>query len=357
MKHAIYIFYWIIGLLTISCSTNESGRVDFDESSFAEKHLLKDGRFLFEDTLDLELLDPRWIRYHPDSFLVLQELRAPELIKIIDLKTLTTQSLVKSGRGPKEVISGWGIFIVGKDIWLYDAQKPKLLRLAKSDNRTFKVAEQVKINALHLTPPGFLNADTNYIGLLYNSKHRLSMYNPRGDLIKQTGTPPHFQHDNKSKPELSTIFRSTISASPDGQRIVLGCENTDIIEIYDFDKGFQKRFHGPFGHKFHVETTKSGNLTGQKVRPSLRAYRNAIGTEKGFYIGYNGLYKENKKQITENSRLIPKHIFYFSWEGNPLKHYELDSSFRSFDFSTNKEKLFCITLTPAPKIMVYDFPN
>ena len=101
---------------------------DFKTNSFPKHYVLNNGNYLENDSLLLG--NSRWIRYHPDSFLIVQELGHDKMLKIIDLKTGKIQEILNKGRGPNEMVSAWGINVVDKDIWVYGGQLKKMLKLS-----------------------------------------------------------------------------------------------------------------------------------------------------------------------------------------------------------------------------------
>jgi hypothetical protein len=101
-KRLLRSFYAVEVVVLVSC-THRIGNDDiFNEESFNTRIDLRDGRQVIVD--DLLLGQPTLIRFHPDSYLVIEEFGTPRLIKILDLKTGKVQELIQRGRGPGEML-------------------------------------------------------------------------------------------------------------------------------------------------------------------------------------------------------------------------------------------------------------
>jgi hypothetical protein len=167
------------------------------------------------------------------------------------------------------------------------------------------------------------------------------------------GDFPSFKNDKTITPN-NDIFSSTVSTSPDGTKIVLGCFNTDIIEIYDTNNGLQRRLQGPYNLSFSVKKETIGeNMTMLLTEPMFFAYSNAIGKNDGFYIGYRGLANPKRERLAP-SEGYPCKVFFFNWEGEPLKLFEFSQHLIAFDLNSEENKMYCIVRTPEPKIKVFD---
>ena len=104
----------ILFIITItSCSRSTKDNGDFSDETIKTIIHLTDGKIYSNDSLFLGY--PLWLRFHPDSFLIIQEYNTPKLIKIIDLKNNQIQELIPQGKGPGEMLVSWGIYIIGRD--------------------------------------------------------------------------------------------------------------------------------------------------------------------------------------------------------------------------------------------------
>ncbi len=311
------------------------------------------GEFLLNDSI--QLADPRWIRYHPDSFLVIQELGTPKMIKIIDLKTNKTQELLQKGRGPNEVIGAWGINIVGKDIWVFGGQLKKFIKLSYDKNRKFYISDKVLFEDKNCMSGIALN-DSIFVGMDLPSTERLSFYNKKGKRIKSLGEfPPFLENDSKIDAD-NNIFKCNIVAPLSSNKLILACNDIDVLEIYDSSKGLVKRLHGPKGIKISARYVDVGIGKMIKTTPRIRTFNNIVANGKEFCVGYTG-YETIKKVRSKTEDLYPKDIFCFTLEGEPKRRYSFDVPLFSFDFDWENKKIYALTITPEPKIIVFNIEN
>lgn len=111
-KHKSFVIFQI---LLYSCSGTEDTGFTFTAESFDETYHLSNGKTYRNDSLFLG--KPKYISFHPDSFLLFSDV-GKNLIKIIDLKSNKIQEIIPQGRGPGELITAWGIETKGKDVYI-----------------------------------------------------------------------------------------------------------------------------------------------------------------------------------------------------------------------------------------------
>lgn len=349
----VYGCYFLM-LLSFSCKEKHSkSAIDFTVSSFPKQYDMVDGKFLLEDKIDL--IDPRWIRVHPDSFLVVQELGTSKMIKIIDLKTKKMQEILQKGKGPNELITAWGINIVGKDIWVFGGQLKKFIKLSYDDNREFFISDEVSLEDKSCMNGIALN-DSVFAGIDLPSTKRVSFYNKKGNRFESFGEfPPYLENESKIEAD-NNIFQSNIIGVPSTNKLVLACNDIDVLEIYDTTKGLIKRLHGPEGITVSARYVDMGIGKMIKTTPRIRTFNNVIANSEEFCVGYIGYEtEENKPSKTED--LYPKNIFCFSWDGKPKKNYRFNIPLFSFDFDWKGKMLYALTITPEPKIIVFNIEN
>ena len=343
------IYSLFIGVIFLqSCKKTHSDlEPDFKINSFPKHYVLNNGKYLINDSLLLG--NSRWIRYHPDSFLIVQELGHDKMLKIIDLKTGKIQEIIDKGRGPNEMITAWGINIVDKDIWVFGGQLKKMLKLSYDEERQFYISDN-----LSLDDPtcliGYALNDSTILGLCNPDTNRLTIYD-RNKNVNKIGEFPLIYSSNQVEPN-NDVFISFMAGGPNN-KVVLACTKTDILEIYDINKGLEKRIHGPRGIKIEAEAVDIGMGTIMKTTPPFRAFYNVVANEHEFCVGYIGYETvEGVKRSLEDS--YPKRIFCFSWDGEPKREYVFDIPIVSFDFDWENKRIYALTVNPEAKIIVYD---
>lgn len=342
------LLFILYNLILFSCNKGIQEST-FIEDDFPEYQHLNNGDILINE--DANLLDSRWIKYHPDSFLVLLELGSEKHIKIIDLKDHSVQEIIKKGRGPEELEGAWGINVHNKDIWVFGINQGKLIKLSPTSHREFEIA-----GALNLEDPyimsGVMIDDTNFLAINEtDNKNRLALYNQFGELVKKFGSFPSSIYNNPDENVNNDVFMATISASSNGKHAILGCTRTDIIEVFNLNNGSKVEIRGPYRHDFNVEKVNTGGMTMVRITPNFIAYSHSCAHDEYFYISYNGKLTE---EIKSTSDFLPNQIFQFSWDGNPIKRLEFGHPIIAFDINPENNQLYCIDHAPVPVIRTYN---
>ena len=86
---AIQLF-WFFSIIVSACNEKPMHKVDFSLDSFTRTDSILNGEVYKNEKLFLG--NPRWLKFHPDSFLIVSDLNnTSRFIKIIDLKTNEVQ--------------------------------------------------------------------------------------------------------------------------------------------------------------------------------------------------------------------------------------------------------------------------
>ena len=346
------IILLVVFLILHSCDNIEKVKVDFEENSFPEEvYFDAKGEEYFNP--NLILLNPNFILYHPDSFLIIHDLGAPFLIKIVDMETGVIQEVIRKGRGPHEMLVAWGTRLIDNDVWVFGAQLKKMCRLKVDENRRFYVSDEVSIKDKGV-PEVIALSEEMFVGLSsYGDENRLTYYNSRGEIIKRMGQFPPLNNNSSFKVGNSNIFLSAMNSSSSGDKVVLACLNTDIIEIYDVNKGIVKRLHGPEGVQISAKKKDVGPGFMVVTTPKFKSFRKGIWSDDGeFWLPYLG-YMPKKGGERSRENIYVKKIFCFDWNGNPVKKIEFSVPFLSFAVNKSEGKIYCLLEEEEPKIIIY----
>jgi WD40 repeat protein len=328
-----------------SCSNSKQNQTDFTYESFKTSFHLTQGIIYKNDKLFIG--HPLWMRFHPDSFLILQDYGTAKQIKIVDLKDNTLQELIPTGRGPGEMIVGWGIGIFGKDVYAFDPQLRKIIILTPDSERKFRILKEYKIDAKYPLEFSPLTKDIS-VCLCAVEENRLTFLDANGKIIKKAGDFPPFQNDNIIKGD-NAIFQSVLTSSPDGNMLALANKNIDVIEIFDLKRDKVIRLQGPLGLKFRVNDLGITKI----VEPRYNNYLLINSNKNEIWTSYNGNKMEKGVQPLSTDQ-YPKQIFCFSWEGKPLRLIKLDYSFGGFDVDWTNKTLYTLELRDnSPAIVRY----
>jgi len=234
----------VLFCIFLSCGRDMVNEDLFSKESFKSRMDVRDGRPILFD--DIFLGQPKTITFHPDSFLVIEEMEAPRLIKILDLKNNKTQELIPRGRGPGEMLVAWGVKVIDKDIFLFCGQLSKVIILTMTNDRHFVIVDEFYIEekqSQRLIPM----SDDKFVCLsAIGDEKRFSVLTGSGEIMKKFGEYPSFINDNEVEPN-NDIFLSVIDVKPGGRLFVAVCMKSDLFEIYDLEAGLRRRFQGPLG--------------------------------------------------------------------------------------------------------------
>lgn len=311
-----------------SCSNAKPDGVDFTEESFRKTFHLTKGNIYKNDSLFIQM--PTYLQFHPDSFLILEDMSTSKQVKIIDLKNNKIQEIISKGNGPGEMIAAYEMQILGKDLYVFCGQLRKIIKLSPDSNRQFKITEEFSLEENQTM--GFYPLNKDMFVCLSNlgDDKRLTFLDNKGKIIKKLGDYPPLQTSKNIHGD-NDIFGSYISATPSGNKIILACAYTDLFEIYDMNKLIINRYQGPLGIQLTVHQRNIGATGWMNQRePSYLTYCKVDACENEFWTGYIG-FKEDRRKRSLISEVYPKRIFCFNWQCKPIRKIELDYPFTAFD--------------------------
>ena len=345
-KMSIRIIVVFLFITFSSCSKSAKNDGDFSDETIKTIIHLTEGKIYSNDSLFLGY--PLYLRFHPDSFLIIQEYNTPKLIKIIDLKNNHIQELIPQGKGPGEMLVSWGIHIFERDLFAFCGQLRKVIRLTPNDDREFVIIDEFKLDVKDAIVfyPVKENLNVCQSG---SDDSRLTFVDGNGKIIKKIGDFPAFQSVTNIKAD-NSIFQSCITGSPNGNKIAVACRRTDVIEIYDLKNDSFKRFQGPIGIKLTV--TDQG--ISKSLDPSYLTYVLLNANDKEFWASYNGNKLPPRGRQLSTEEQYPKQIYCFDWSGKPLRKLILDYPFGGFDIDWGKMILYTLEIRDNyPTIVEY----
>jgi len=349
VKLKLLLGLWIVSIIS-ACSNSKPEDDYFSKESFPETFLMSEGEVFSNDSLFLG--HPTLLRFHPDSFLIIEDFGAPKLLKIVDLKNGEIHEIIHKGAGPGEMIVSWGPAILGDSLYAFCGQLRKVMIFAPDKNRHFKIIDEFKLEEKQT--PRFYPLSSRMFVCLSNigDGKRLTFLDEKGRIIRKIGDFPPFINSDEIKPD-NDIFLSSISSTPDGNKFVLACIKTDVIEIYDTNKGLIKRYQGPLGIKLTVNRQAVGGGYMQRTEPEYFTYGNVVANENEFWVDYNG-YKNEKGKRPSTLEQYSKQIFCFDWNGKPLKKIEFNYPILTFDVDWHGKILYTmIWKGENPEIISY----
>jgi hypothetical protein len=338
--------------LLLGCQNSKNKIADFTLESFDKSITLENGKIFKNDSLFLG--NPRWLKFHSDSFLIISELgKSTKFIKIIDLKSNKVQEMIPNGQGPGEMITAWGLGVINKKIWVYDAQLGKMCILKMDNNRKFSISHEFSLKAKLCVGANVVN-DSLVVCLsgIEDTKNRLIYFDFSGNIVKKTGNFPKLKNANDISGD-NNIFQSAISSTPNGDKVILACNCTDIIEFYNINKELEKRIHGPIGLEVTAIKRNIGIGYMTHLEPMYSTYNNIASSDSEIWISYSGKqFKKGEKMTNEN--VFPKSILCFNYEGEPSQILNFKNNILYFDVDWLNKVVYCLEWeNETPSIVSY----
>ena len=336
---AIQLF-WFFSIIVSACNEKPMHKVDFSLDSFTRTDSILNGEVYKNEKLFLG--NPRWLKFHPDSFLIVSDLNnTSRFIKIIDLKTNEVQEMIPSGKGPGEMITAWGIGIINMKIWVFDGQLRKICILKMNESRKFSIESEFSLK--EKTTMGISVVNDSLIACLSGLEdkvNRLAFCDFKGNIIRKTGTFPKLNSASELESD-NNIFQSAISSFPNSSKVVLACNAIDIFEIYDTHTGIVSRFHGPLGIDLTARKINVGIGYKMDLEPNCSTFTNISCSDTSIWISYSGNCF-TKRDLRTYSNVFPKNILCFSENGIPKQVLNFRNNILYFDVDWKNKNIYCL---------------
>lgn len=333
----------LLFLLIYSCKPNQSypGSTSFDLQDFGEPVLLKGTAMDFDEIL----MKPVKITLI-DSFLLMKNINTEQCIHLFN--TYSRKKIgerIAFGTGPDEMIDPRVVGMDENRIWILDKNRRVL---NEYDADCFFNQDSLKLEG-KITFSDFCNsiiplADKGFVSLTFNDEYKRLLFTDRqGKNLGLKGDYP-VAENLISYMEKIEGFIGDVVANSVGDRIIVTCKRTDLIEVYNGEGNLLKRLHGPdhFLPAIHQE--------GEHVRSDAgldrEAYFCPLAVGDHMFVLYSG--KEAKK-----GDYLMNNLFVFDWNGVPVKYYRLDVPL--FDFAVDAENKTIYGLTDYPESHIVAF--
>jgi len=208
------------------------------------------------------------------------------------------------------------------------------------------------------------------------------IYNNATDsFLNRVSLPPLDGIDSVfNRGHLSAIFSTEpgwVSYNEHTGYIVQPYPRTDLIEVYDYNNAMKRvlRIHGPDRFFPYFEFTNPSYSIADLMNPdketwtvaksssdaivfpeglSWNAYFRAMAFEDGFYVIYYG--KPNPKRRDDQTNIISPNLFFFCYDGTPVRRYTFDVNFRQH-YAVDPIRGVIYILGLDGEIYAYDIPE
>jgi hypothetical protein len=324
MKHSVKALFILVPFLFFCCSASREPDTKRVLEGFSEIKKLSSERLFVGDSLKL----PKDIRLKDSVFVVSEEAGSRPLV-LIGKNGIIIKSFGKNGNGPNELVSPWTLQTDASSrfVRVYDINLKKILSFELDS--VLKKPGHVGIETLlrdaasvSCTAPLWID-DSLFVspGLFTDKSHVLI------NLAGQIKRSYSFYEAPKGVPMevYNHVCYSQMSISPNKKTIAACFQFGDRIDLYKLTQGKDLTKYlsvvGPevFGPEYEI-----GQMGERQVmihKNARCAYMDVQATDKFVYALFSGRYRKE----TINAR-YSYYLNVFSWDGEPIRQYELDRS-------------------------------
>lgn len=322
LKSAWCMSSLVLFLLFASCSSAPRESV-LNYTDFPQTIELK-GRVVQVDSFICRY--PYRIRVKGDRALLL-DLHGPDyyfhLFSYPDFRHLS--SFGRRGEGPKEYILAENIRWYGNSVYTLDSGRSKLSRFDFTPSSdSLYCSEEINLDKQLLNAPDFVHLDdSTFLIPDYSGDSRINVVSRDGRLLRRFGTIPTTNAEalQQSRPALAQAWRSFIDYNPRNHILAAATQLGEVIEIWNLNDSTHTVCMGPAGEpQFHV-------VQGFGIPVGIMGFSDIQVTDRAIYAIFSGTtFEEIKKSIQDGTDLASggRYLYVFSFEGKPLKRYQLD---------------------------------
>ena len=344
-----WFFSILMFFMVSSCSDDNQtfqGETRIGWDDFVSKNI--EGRVLSFD----EIIEKPYQLMIKDSILITLNSNADSICHVFNLNTMKKiGEAISVGQGPHEMLHASFVFENSDSIKLYDMMKSNIYSYSlegllsnQPPSSIIKLSESYMFSELAALKNGYACSS-------YRPDFPCYLFDKSGKKTAEgLGNYPVCSEEYTDL-EVIDAYRAVLIGN-NLNRVAVCHYFTDLIDIYDFDKGLVKRLHGPEHFYTRFNEFSEGNRIGSS--PDKAYYRDAfyspINAGECFFVLFNG------KFVTDPEyNLMAKDILTFNWDGNPLMHYRLNIGVESITVVPEKRKIYGISQNPEYQIVEYSY--
>jgi hypothetical protein len=180
---------------------------------------------------------------------------------------------------------------------------------------------------------------------------RIAVTDRRGRILRFIGKrPPSPPGQDVPITVLQHAYTGPLTVAPDRQRIAMGTENADRLEIYRADGSLVREVRGAFGFEpvYEVHRQPAGNTmaTGGDLR---FGYTGMASTDAHIYAMYSGQLRAEGGGYS----YFGTEVHVYRWNGDRVATLKLDERARAIAVTPDGEWLYAVQWTPEPRVVQY----
>ncbi|MRX70067.1 TolB-like 6-blade propeller-like [Flavobacterium resistens] len=331
VKTTLMLFF----LFLIGC--NNKGHIILNDNLVQFSKFPKTQNISFKEFINDTIGVPAEFNFSDSTMFVFNNYRNKYYFYNYSFKNnLFSKEYIKRGKGPDEVLLGFCSGLKDNYLWVYDSQSNKILTINK--NTAIDSSKVFLIKSYNLKKKFYKTVllDSNYVLGIGNidSKYKVQKVALKnGEIVKEFG---EFQYIPKEIPfdVCKNAYQSNIYIRPSADKIVLPYRFSDVIEIYDIDKGTSIAIQGidKFDVNFNINKSDSFNME-RNEKTRLAFLRGGV-TNDFIFLLYSGRLSSDENCNTG------RYVFVYDWDGNPIKKIVLDREINTLGVSKDGKTLY-----------------
>lgn len=294
-----------------------------------------------------------------DNHLVIVDRYAEQTVSWLDRATGDViRHFGRHGEGPGEFAAAKSIVRDLHDpstFWVFDVGLTRLTHIdpSRTDSAHSPVWPALTIRSSAPVMDLAWLPDGSLLATGFFAEGRLARFDRQGNVTGVIGAIP--TTDIAAPPSVRQhAFRSTMTLSPDGSRIVLASRYAGLIEIFNTDGSSQRKAASPFQFvpRFEVRTSSRGPIMASPSDTRL-GYLDLATTNERIYALFSGRTRAGYPGRAN----FGEYIHVFNWSGEFLHALELDAEVIAIAVDESASTLYAVRHLPSPAVLVYSLPE
>lgn len=339
----------IVSIPFSSCNRREKQTDEpfsFDEFQSIDlstsRELITDDSEIIGKPLNLKIIN--------DSIVAVCRMDGEKHVVLYNLNTGKTQTAVKQGTGPLEMINVCGMSIDSDGALLLVGQMDKKIMKTRWNS---EADEDALTNLKFQSPVDALRGVADGTGglILFPAvadSTRLIIIDKEGNVTDSITRFPKAELPPDVKPN-NFMFQADISYNPESNKIVIANRSWNEIAIHDLSNGTVKTIKAPVANDIKIEKEAHGDFFSCDPKPFWHLYSGVAGGENSFIVGFVGVQIGSE---SDHDRYCGK-LLEFDWTGKPLKAYLPDKDAMLFDVDYDNGYIYTIENDPDPALYRY----
>ncbi|HET8861476.1 BF3164 family lipoprotein [Marivirga sp.] len=291
-----------------------------------------------------------------DSKLIVSEMAGDTLMSVIDANEMTFDyKFGKEGMGPGEFYKIWNLYPSSKagHFWIYCPETKISTHYNLMENEIDRTYKQTSEDVLATQfSPSYRNS---FIGLKADGSYQFAEFSESGKEIAGFNTWEGFVEKSEEIPPnvIAAVHQGQLYSNLRQDKFALACLKRDMIEVLDLKDSSILSIRGPenITPEFRVDYSSGYPMAVTNRQKDVYCYYSAYLSDNYIYGLYSG---ETFINVNQNHSDVAKIIYKFSYDGDLVASYKLDTSVQSIHVDEKESKIYGITTDDNPGIAVFN---